>query len=174
MTLTPHELRELEVNEAWLRGFATPAPAPDALERLRAAVEFEARAAASPNRRVFRLGAPAGAWAAAAMLLLSAGVVWHATRGYQPVPAPEAFAVLDSDRLEEFVSRWEKTDEIDDDAPVLNMLSREMGDLESGDNASWDGSLSQLEEEVMGLETDLTRPWYDSYDDDGATSPVRG
>lgn len=174
MTLTPHELRELEANEAWLHGFATPSPSPDALNRLRAAVQRETDAVVEPKRRVIRPGAPTGAWAAAAMLLLSAGVVWQAAREYRPAPMPPAFAAADTDRLEEFVSRWERTDEIDDDAPVLNWLSREVGDLESGANASWDGTLSQLEEEVTGLETDLTRPWYDSYDDDGATSPARG
>src|SRR5262245_53322771 len=78
MKLSMQDLHELEKNEAWLARLGTPGRRREAIARTKVAIAaaLAERGARASQRR---WGPASGFWAAAAMLLLSAGVVWRAS-----------------------------------------------------------------------------------------------
>lgn len=142
MTLRSREMQELENGEAWLTGFATPPPSVQAVARAKAAVRAEAAQAA---RRTWPFGPAAGFWAAAAMLLLSVGIVWQATvsdADRRPLPVDGPMAAVE-----------------DADEAVLTALASELADLDSSSAIVMDSSLEGLLDEIQDLEAEAARFW---------------
>src|SRR5262245_35573448 len=91
------DLEQLESNESWLRGFETPLPSAAALQRAKAAMRQESVRRAARSRLI--PGAATGFWAAAAMLAICVGLVWHAgpTRFDQMPPSFASTLIPGSD-----------------------------------------------------------------------------
>lgn len=173
MSLTPDQLRELEAGEAWLA--RQPQPRPDAkfIAALKSRVADAARRqtpAASPRSMSHGRAAERsalGALAAAAMLLLSAGIVWNAAREYHPsVIAPTAVAdhprggskrISASD--DELVERFaDAAGALESEDPGYQALDSALQAVENGLAMADDSSPDQLLSDVNRLSIDID-PW---------------
>lgn len=146
METSSKQIREIERGEAWLARIVDAAPSAHAVSRAKLAVRRElAVKAKAPSR--LRRSAPFGAWAAAAMLLLSAGVISRAVRDYSPA-SPPAMAKVDK-------PAWV----LDQDDAALTALDVEIDNLNQGPQYAMDGGLEALTQAVEEMETEIARPW---------------
>jgi len=152
MTLTPQQLGELEENERWLSRQPTPLPSGELLGRIRMRVQLEARAQSLGSHEAPR-GAAWGALAAAALILLSAGLLWHAERSYVPgTPALRGpVAAASDDPFERFAVTAEAL--VNEDAELEDM-KEEVSSLASGWAGAGDASLDRLLSDMDRLEYD--------------------
>lgn len=122
------QLDEIEANEAWLTGFATPAPSAEAVARAKQAARRElVRQRGESGVRSWK--AWHGALAAAAALALCVAVGWYAMT-LQPAKTPMIVAEADVQPL------WSETTQ--QQTTVLVAMDDEISDLEEwSSDESW-------------------------------------
>lgn len=142
------KLRKLERDEAWLAEIADAQPSSESLRRVRLAIRHELTA--RQRRATWVLKPATGAFAAAAMLLLSVLVVRQANLSYRPSPSLLALNV----NVPMIVA--EQADSTDAE---LASIELDVGQPAESTQLAMDSGLDDLTVAVEELESEAAHTW---------------
>jgi hypothetical protein len=163
MKLSMRQLEDQRQGESWLAGFADPRPSDACRARLGAAIDAEL---SRRQRRVWSMPTASwGAWAAAAMILMSMGVVRMGMRLDAANPstaiALDLMAGAADSVVEQDVELASLVDVYEDWSSGGWSVESDWPDAD--DYAMGDSALDELAQDVVYLEYDLALDWNTDY-----------